>query len=92
MGYSGKCHGTTLGATQLKFWLPQRAGTFTYTPPLGTLLNSGVGQTLSVNFVPTDGINYNSVNRSVLITVNKANPTGHRYLVSRSMVLPIQRL
>jgi gliding motility-associated-like protein len=75
-------YGATLSASQLNA-TASVPGTFTYTPPLGTLLNSGVGQTLSVNFVPTDGINYNSVNRSVLITVNKANLTATGVSTSR---------
>lgn len=43
---------------------------------LGTVLNAGANQSLSVNFTPTDAVNYNTVNgTSVLITVNKATPT-----------------
>ncbi|MBL7877520.1 MAG: T9SS type B sorting domain-containing protein [Cyclobacteriaceae bacterium] len=75
-------YGTTLSATQLNA-TASVPGTFTYTPPLSTLLNSGVAQTLSVNFVPTDGINYNSVTRNVLITVNKANLTATAVSTSR---------
>jgi hypothetical protein len=48
------------------------AGTATYTPAAGTILNAGAGQTLSVNFVPTDTTDYNNASGSVLITVNKA--------------------
>ena len=48
------------------------AGTATYTPLAGTILNAGAGQTLSVNFVPTDATDYNNATGSVLLTVNKA--------------------
>ena len=46
------------------------AGAYTYTPPSGTVLGVGAGQQLSVNFVPTDGILYNSVSKTVTIDVN----------------------
>ena len=48
------------------------AGTPTYNPAAGTILNAGAGQTLSVNFAPTDTTDYNNASGSVLITVNKA--------------------
>ena len=54
---------------------PLPAGSFTYTPPSGTQLNAGSGQTLSVNFDPTDQANLNSVPASVTINVTKANQT-----------------
>jgi gliding motility-associated-like protein len=52
------------------------SGTFNYTPTFGTVLGAGANQTLSVNFIPTDASNYNSVlNTQVFITVNlKDNP------------------
>ena len=49
-------------------------GSFVYSPAGGTVLNAGVGQTLSVTFTPTDTANYNSATANVLITVNKATP------------------
>lgn len=64
-------YGTTLGATQLNA-TANVPGTFVYTPAAGTLLNAGANQTLSVNFIPTDAINYNSVSANVTLTVNKA--------------------
>src|SRR5690606_22322830 len=68
-------YGTPLSATQLNA-TANVAGTFTYTPPAGTILNAGANQVLSVNFVPTDNANYNSVTGvTALITVNKATPT-----------------
>jgi len=69
-------YGTALSATQLNATSGGVAGTYTYTPPLGTVLNVGVNQVLSVDFIPTDGINYNSVlNKTAQITVTKATPT-----------------
>ena len=51
------------------------AGTFTYTPPLTTVLNAGAGQTLSVHFTPTDTTNYATpADTTVQITVLKATP------------------
>jgi hypothetical protein len=44
-------------------------GTFVYTPSIGTVLPAGNGQTLSVQFTPTDTNNYNSASKSVLINV-----------------------
>ncbi|MBX2895920.1 MAG: gliding motility-associated C-terminal domain-containing protein [Cyclobacteriaceae bacterium] len=68
-------YGTGLSSTQLNA-TANVPGTFVYTPTAGTVLNAGAGQTLAVNFTPTDFANYNSVtNTSVLITVNKATPT-----------------
>ncbi|HEY3840210.1 MAG TPA: Ig-like domain repeat protein, partial [Bryobacteraceae bacterium] len=48
-------------------------GTFIYTPPAGTVLGVGSGQTLSVAFTPTDTTNYNSATGSVLINVLPAS-------------------
>jgi hypothetical protein len=67
-------YGTILSATQLNA-SPSVPGILTYTPVSGTTLNAGANQTLSVDFVPNDATNYNSVNgTTVLITVNKATP------------------
>jgi len=51
------------------------AGTFVYTPKLGTVLGVGVNQTLSVTFMPTDIIDYSSATASVQLTVNAAAVT-----------------
>jgi hypothetical protein len=68
-------YGTALGGTQLNA-IASVSGTFTYTPAVGTVLNAGVGQTLSVDFTPTDTVNYNNVlGKTVTINVNKATPT-----------------
>lgn len=67
-------YGTALSGTQLNA-TASTVGIFTYTPPSGTILNAGTF-VLSVNFVPTDGTNYNTVNNTtVSITVNKATAT-----------------
>lgn len=67
-------YGTALSGTQLNA-TASVAGSFTYTPPSGTILNAGT-QVLSVNFTPTDATNYNSVNNTtVSLTVNKATAT-----------------
>ncbi|MGB2900514.1 MAG: Ig-like domain repeat protein [Candidatus Acidiferrum sp.] len=74
-------YNTALSATQLNAAFTASfnsgtvtvAGTPTYNPASGTVLNAGVGQTLSVSFVPTDTIDYNNANGTALITVNKAS-------------------
>jgi hypothetical protein len=66
-------YGTPLSLTQLNATSPV-AGTFTYNPIAGTILNAG-NQTLSVGFVPTDTADYNSVPvTTTSLLVNKANP------------------
>jgi len=75
-------YGTLLSATQLNA-TANVPGTFVYTPAINTLLNAGVNQILSVNFIPTDGVNYNSVIRNVQITVNKAVITATAASTSR---------
>src|SRR5262249_45640648 len=44
-------------------------GTFVYTPALGAVLPVGNGQTLSVQFMPTDTTDYNNASKSVQINV-----------------------
>jgi len=60
--------GTPLGATQLNA-TADVAGTFVYSPPAGTMLGVGDGQTLSVTFTPTDILSYRVATKSVLIDV-----------------------
>ena len=62
---------TSLSATQLTA-TANAAGTFTYSPPAGTLLPLGP-QTLSVTFSPANPTNYTSATASVGITVNPAS-------------------
>ncbi|HIJ87658.1 MAG TPA: hypothetical protein HPP97_08230 [Desulfuromonadales bacterium] len=61
--------GTALSATQLNAASGGIAGTFAYTPPSGTVLNAGAGQTLSVTFTPTDIANFNGQSATTAITV-----------------------
>ncbi|MGA2649953.1 MAG: DUF2341 domain-containing protein [Terracidiphilus sp.] len=65
-------YGTALSATQLDATTIV-AGTFAYSPAVGTLLTAG-SQTLSVTFTPTDTTDYTTATASVTLTVNKATP------------------
>ena len=67
-------YGTPLGATQLNASSGGVAGTWTYTPPAGSLLAAGA-QTLSVSFLPSDSTDYNVTTATVPLIVNKASPT-----------------
>jgi len=49
-------------------------GTFTYTPPWGTVLPAGT-HTLHVSFSPTDSVHYNGSGKDVTIVVAKRTPT-----------------
>ena len=50
-------YGTALSGTQLNA-TANVPGTFAYTPAAGVVLNAGTGQTLHVDFTPTDAANY----------------------------------
>jgi hypothetical protein len=63
-------YGTPLSGTQLNA-SSTVAGTFTYSPAAGTVLNAGT-QTLAVSFAPTDTTDYKTASTSVTLTVNKA--------------------
>jgi hypothetical protein len=63
-------YGTVLNSAQLNA-TASVPGAFTYNPILGTKLNAGLSQTLSVNFVPTDSVNYSNTSRNTYINVNK---------------------
>ncbi|MGA2848675.1 MAG: FG-GAP-like repeat-containing protein [Terracidiphilus sp.] len=73
-------YGTPLGTNQLTATavIPGTStplpGTFTYTPPAGTILPAG-SQTLSVTFVPTDSTDYMSSSTTAQITVIQAATT-----------------
>ena len=60
--------GTPLGATQLNA-TANVAGSFAYTPPAGTVLPAGNGQTLSVSFTPADATDYTMQTAAVMINV-----------------------
>ena len=62
-------YGTMLSSSQLNATTPV-AGTFSYTPAAGSVLQAGQ-HTLSVTFTPTDTTNYQTLTSSVLLTVNK---------------------
>jgi hypothetical protein len=68
-------YGTPLSATQLNATASYNgtavAGTFTYTPALGTVLGAG-SQTLSVAFTPTNTNAYSSATATVTLVVNPA--------------------
>jgi probable HAF family extracellular repeat protein len=49
-------------------------GTFVYTPPAGTVLRAGNGQTLSVTFTPTDMTDFSTVTATTTINVNQGTP------------------
>jgi hypothetical protein len=65
-------YGTLLGAKQLNAKAAVN-GSFTYTPPSGTLL--GVGSyTLSTTLTPTSAADYNTATATVPLTVKQATP------------------
>jgi hypothetical protein len=66
-------YGTALTSTQLNA-NSTIAGTFTYSPAAGTLLNAGQ-QTLTVVFTPTDFTDYGTASATASLTVNKATLT-----------------
>jgi hypothetical protein len=66
-------YGTPLGSAQLSA-TANTAGSFTYTPAVGTLLPAG-SHSLSVNFIPDDAANYLPSTRSVNLQVNPATLT-----------------
>jgi hypothetical protein len=66
-------YGTALDSTQLDA-SASVPGTFVYTPTATTVLVAGAGQTLHVDFTPTDSANYNSASKDVSINVAKADP------------------
>jgi gliding motility-associated-like protein len=49
-------------------------GTFSYSPAIGTVLDAGINQPLTVTFTPTDGANYNTRTQKVFINVGKLTP------------------
>jgi subtilisin-like proprotein convertase family protein len=69
-------YGTALSAAQLNATATYNstnvAGTFTYTPAAGTVLNAGSGQTLSVNFAPADTTGFLPIGTNVTVNVLRA--------------------
>lgn len=52
-------------------------GSFTYVPPAGTMLDTGINQVLTANFLPTDTLDYLQLSKTVLINIydNTGIPT-----------------
>jgi uncharacterized delta-60 repeat protein len=71
---SGIAYGTALGATQLDA-TASVPGTFTYSPAVGTVLQAGNNQSLSVTFTPADTTDYSTATATVTINVTQATPT-----------------
>lgn len=69
-------YGTALSGVQLNatavYNSTNVAGTFTYTPAAGTVLNAGAAQTLSVTFTPADTTSLFAVSTNVTINVATA--------------------
>ncbi len=65
-------YGTALSGAQLNA-SASAAGTFTYTPQAGAVLNAGTS-TLMATFTPTDTATYKSVTTSTMLTVTQAVP------------------
>jgi hypothetical protein len=66
-------YGTPLSPIQLNA-TTNILGEFDYTPPVGSYLSAGTGQTLTVTFEPTDAANHVSVRATTTIDVVKAAP------------------
>ena len=77
-------YGTALSGTQLNATASVPGGTFSYSPPVGSVLPAGP-QTLSVTFTPTDATGFASATASVTLTVAPAlasvmpDPLGKMY-------------
>jgi hypothetical protein len=64
-------YGTALSATQLDA-TASVAGTFAYSPAVGTILSAGTNETLSVTFTPSDTTDYATASGSTTISVSQA--------------------
>jgi len=67
-------YGTALSGTQLNATSGGVAGNYVYTPASGTVLNAGSGQTLSVQFTPSDTTDYNTPTATTA-TINVSQAT-----------------
>jgi Bacterial Ig domain len=72
---SGIVYGTPLSGLQLDAYA-NVPGTLTYSPPAGTYLHVGSGQTLSVVFTPSDASLFTDASATVSINVGPAPPPG----------------
>jgi uncharacterized membrane-anchored protein len=68
---TGITYGTPLSNTQLNA-SADVPGSFAYSPPSGSVLQSGPNQTLAVTFTPSDTATYATVSATVSISVEKA--------------------
>ena len=66
-------YGATLTTNELNA-TANVAGTFTYTPDVGVLLNAGTNQLLTVSFVPNDTTNYNNASATAYIDILQIAP------------------
>jgi hypothetical protein len=66
-------YGTALGSSQFNA-TASVPGTYTYTPPAGTVLGAGA-QILKVTFTPTNTTDFTTATATVNLTVNQATPT-----------------
>lgn len=66
-------YGTALSATQLSA-TSDVAGTFDYSPSMGTVLDAGAGQLLTVTFTPDDTHRYLGVTTTSFVDVTPATP------------------
>jgi hypothetical protein len=67
-------YGTPLSSAQLNATSGGVAGTWVYSPALGTVLSPAANQQLSVSFTPTDAVDYLPASGSTTITVLPATP------------------
>jgi DNA-binding beta-propeller fold protein YncE len=72
---AGILFGSALSSQQLRA-TANVPGTFVYTPPAGTVLPVGNGQTLTVLFTPTDTRSYRTATASVQINVTAGGPAS----------------
>nr|WP_199156526.1 MBG domain-containing protein [Pedobacter sp. ASV2] len=79
---SGITYGKGLSAAELNA-VAEVAGTFTYAPALGTMLNAGNDQSLKVEFAPADTANYSAVSKTVSINVSKRNISASLTLANK---------
>jgi len=83
-------YGTALSGTQLNA-TASVPGSFVYTPAAGAVLNAGAGQTLHVDFTPTDTANYNNASKDVTINVLQRPITLAVFLARTSAPTPSSR-
>ncbi|MCL2658992.1 MAG: hypothetical protein FWD64_00545, partial [Acidobacteriaceae bacterium] len=77
--------GTALGAAQLNA-TADVPGTFVYSPAAGTVMKTAGTQTLSVTFTPADTANYNTVTKTVPLTVKTLSQPTVTWITPVSVV------